>query len=131
MTFVEHRGERVYEAEIYRHKGELILQQFKAQGSKCQVPEPRSPTPAPQSKAKACFLKAIEIAQKQQAKSLELRATVSLARLWQQQGKQQKAHSMFSEVCNWFTEGFDAKDFQEARMLIEELNHSVIEPVGR
>ena len=70
-----------------------------------------------------CFLKAIEVSQHQQAKSLELRATMSLARLWQQQGKQREAHSILSNVYNWFTEGFDTKDLQEAKALIEELRH--------
>jgi len=71
--------------------------------------------------AEECFLKAIEIACKQQAKSLELRATVSLARLWRSQGKQKEAHEMLVEIYNWFTEGFDTKDLQEARILLEEL----------
>jgi predicted ATPase len=66
-------------------------------------------------------LRAIEIARKQQAKSLELRATMSLARLWQQQGKQHEAHDILSEIYNWFTEGFDTKDLQETRALLEEL----------
>ena len=70
----------------------------------------------------ACFLKALEISRKQQAKSLELRATVSLARLWQSQGKQTEAHQMLSEIYNWFTEGFDTKDLQEAQALLEELS---------
>ena len=70
-----------------------------------------------------CFLKAIEIAQKQQAKSWELRATMSLARLQQQQGKAHEALKMLSTVYNWFTEGFDTKDLQEAKGLLEELHH--------
>ena len=74
-----------------------------------------------QSEAEACFLKAIEIAQKQQAKSLEPRAMMSLARLWQQQGKRARAHRVLSEIYNWFTEGFDTKDFQEAKVLLKEL----------
>jgi predicted ATPase len=69
-----------------------------------------------------CFCKAIDISRKQQAKSLELRATVSLARLWQQQGKKTEAHQMLSESYNWFTEGFDAKDLQEAKALLVELS---------
>ena len=77
--------------------------------------------------AEECFLKAIDIAQKQQAKSLELRATMSLARLWQQQGKKAEAHKLLSDVYNWFTEGFDTKDLQEAKALLEELSHRVIE----
>ena len=74
--------------------------------------------------AEGYFLKAIEIARKQSAKLLELRATVSLSRLWQQQGKNKKeAHRMLSDIYNWFTEGFDTKDLQEAKALIEELKH--------
>jgi predicted ATPase len=80
-------------------------------------------TPDPQGETEACFLKAIEIARKQQAKSLELRSTASLARLWRQQGKQAAAHNLLSEIYNWFTEGFDTKDLQEAKALLEELNH--------
>ena len=71
--------------------------------------------------AEGCFRKAIEIARRQQAKSLELRATVSLARLWQHQGKSREAQQMLSEIYNWFTEGFDTKDLQEAKALLEEL----------
>ena len=66
-------------------------------------------------------MKAIEIAQHQQAKSLELRAVMSLARLWQRQGKQKEAHQMLLEIYGWFTEGFDTKDLQEAKVLLESL----------
>ncbi len=69
----------------------------------------------------ACFLKATALAQQQQAKSLELRAGMSLARLWKDQGKRTEAHKMLSEIYNWFTEGFDTKDLQEAKALLEEL----------
>src|SRR5262249_37407308 len=107
----------------YRLKGQLTLQQFKVQGSKFKVTNPQSPIPNPQQEAEACFLKAIEVAQKQQAKSWELRATVSLARLWQQQGKIAEASQMLAEIYGWFTEGFDTKDLQEAKALLEELSH--------
>ena len=73
--------------------------------------------------AEQCFHKAIEIARKQQAKSLELRAVMGLARLWQQQGKQQAARNTLAEIYGWFTEGFDTKDLQEAKVLLEELSH--------
>jgi predicted ATPase len=115
-------GGLYYEAELYRIKGALTLESQVA-SHKSQVPNTQHPTPSTQAEAEACFLKAIEISCKQQAKSLELRATVSLARFWQQQGKQQEAHSMLSEIYNWFTEGFDTKDLQEAKTLIEELSH--------
>ena len=77
--------------------------------------------PTAEADAEACFHKAIEVAQRQQAKSLELRATTSLARLWQRQGKRAKAHHLLSEIYNWFTKGFDTKDLQEAKALLEEL----------
>ncbi|HXG22487.1 MAG TPA: adenylate/guanylate cyclase domain-containing protein [Methylomirabilota bacterium] len=121
LDFVDRSEERFYEAELYRLKGELTLQQFNVQGSKFTVTDPRPLIPDPQSEAEACFLKAIVIAQKQQAKSWELRAATSLARLWQSQGKRTEAHELLSHVYNWFTEGFDTKDLQEARALLGEL----------
>lgn len=77
-----------------------------------------------EKEAEECFLKAIEVARRQQAKSLELRATVSLARLWQRQGKGAEARDMLAEVYGWFTEGFDTVDLQEAKGLLEELGRS-------
>ncbi len=71
--------------------------------------------------AEACFWKAIEIARKQQAKSLELRAAMSLARLWQQ-GKKAEAGPMLAEIYGWFTEGFDTADLKEAKALRGELS---------
>jgi predicted ATPase len=71
--------------------------------------------------AEASFLKAIAVAKQQQAKSLELRATMSLARLWQRHGQQREAHKMLSDLYSWFTEGFETADLQEANLLIEEL----------
>jgi predicted ATPase len=109
LAVVDRTGERVYEAELYRLKGQLTLQS-QVQGLQSKVQE-----------AKECFHKAIEIARQQQAKSLELRAATSLARLWQQQGKKKEAHEMLSEIYNWFTEGFDTKDLQEAKALLDEL----------
>jgi len=122
------REERFYEAELYRRKGELMLtQKSRRVGSAHQsVSNAEAVTvgdahPSEESEAEACFLKAIEIARKQQARSLELRASTSLARLWQQQGKQKKAHQMLSEIYDWFTEGFDTKDLQEAKALLKGL----------
>jgi len=77
--------------------------------------------PTAEADAEACFQKAIEIARKQQAKSLELRTSMSLAHLWQQQGKIAEAHQLLSAIYDWFTEGFDTKDLQEAKALLEEL----------
>jgi len=103
--------DRFYEAELYRLKGELTLKQSRVE----------SLASSAQKEAEGCFHKAIAIARRQNAKSLELRAVMSLARLWQQQGKQSEAHKLLSEIYNWFTEGFDTKDLQEAKALLEEL----------
>ena len=111
FNVIAQNAEHMYEAELYRLKGELTFQQE----SKEQRAGRRK------QEVEECFRKAIEIAQKQQAKSLELRATVSLARLWQQQNKQHEAHSMLSDIYNWFTEGFDTRDLQEAKALLEDL----------
>ncbi len=75
-----------------------------------------------EEEAEACFHKAIEIAQRQGAKSLELRAVMSLARLWQKQGKKEDARQMLAEIYGWFTEGFDTADLKEAKVLLEELS---------
>jgi predicted ATPase len=121
---VDKTGERYYEAELYRLKGELTLQKFKVQGSEFQVTSPQSPTPSHQAEAEAeaCFLKAIDIARRQQAKSLELRAVMSLSRLWQQQGKKDAARQMLADIYNWFTEGFDTADLKDASVLLEQLS---------
>jgi predicted ATPase len=116
LAFVDKTGERFYEAELYRLKGELTLQKFQVSGFKFQVQN------SPESEAEECFHKAIEIARKQQAKSLELRAVMSLSRLWQKQGKKDEARQLLAEIYGWFTEGFDTKDLQEARALLDELS---------
>ena len=69
-----------------------------------------------------CYNRALEVARRQQAKSLELRAAISLSRLWQQQGKQEEAHHLLAEIYGWFTEGFDTADLKEAKALLEELS---------
>jgi predicted ATPase len=120
---VERTGERMWEAELYRLKGELTLQQEgKEQEIQILQPESQILIPKSQGEAEACFLKAINVARQQQAKSLELRATTSLARLWQQQGKRAEACDLLAPVYHWFTEGFDTKDLQEAKVLLGELH---------
>ena len=135
LAVVDKTEIRVEEAELYRLKGTLTLQSQTSLGpvsDKSQTSQDRSEIPSPQpltpstqveveQEAEECFLKAIDISRKQQAKSLELRATMSLARLWQQQGKKTEGHQMLSKVYNWFTEGFDTKDLQEAKALLAEL----------
>ena len=75
----------------------------------------------PQAEAEACFQRALDVARRQETKSLELRAAMSLARLWQQQGKHAEARALLAPVYDWFTEGFDTADLQEAKGLLEEL----------
>ena len=133
LAVADNTEERWYEAELYRLTGELTLQRAtqkskgKRQKAKIETnPQPLTPsTQAAVQEAEECFLKAIAIAQKQQAKSLELRATMSLARLWQQQGKTIEAHKLLAEIYAWFTEGFDTKDLQEARALLDSLGSRV------
>jgi predicted ATPase len=81
----------------------------------------RQPVP-PQAEAEACFQRALDVARLQEAKSLELRAAMSLSRLWQQQGKRAEAYELLAPVYGWFTEGFDTADLQEAKALLEELS---------
>jgi class 3 adenylate cyclase/predicted ATPase len=104
LAWIDKTGERWCEAELHRLRGALLLQQ----------------SPDNHTEAEACFHQAIAIAQRQQAKSWELRAATSLARLWQQQGKRQEAYDLLAPVYNWFTEGFDTADLQEAKRLLEE-----------
>jgi predicted ATPase len=99
------KGALWYEAELHRIKGELLLRQA--------VPD------APQ--AEACFHQAIDVASRQQATSWELRAALSLSRLWQQQGRRAEARGMLAPIYSWFTEGFDTPDLQAAKALLDEL----------
>jgi len=106
-------AERYFEAELYRLKGELLLQQTVRRGVPVE--------PALLAEAEACFHQALDVARHQGAKSLELRAVMSLSRLWQQQGKRAAAHQMLAEIYGWFTEGFDTPDLQEAQALLTAL----------
>jgi predicted ATPase len=76
-----------------------------------------------QAQAEACFKKAIDLARRQQAKSLELRATKGLARLWQQQGNRKQAYGILKTLYDWFQEGLDTADLRETKILLEALKH--------
>ena len=108
-------GGHLWEAELYRGKGELLLAQEgkdkKAKDEKENV-----------SEAEACFHKGLEVSRSQNAKSLELRAAMSLGRLWQKQGKKGEAHKLLAEIYGWFTEGSDTADLKEAKELLDELS---------
>jgi adenylate cyclase len=103
LAFVEETSERYAEAELHRVRAELLLMQGN------------------ETDAETSLHKAIEIARRQSAKSWELRATTSLARLWQRQGKVDEARQALAEIYGWFTEGFDSADLKEAKDLLDEL----------
>jgi predicted ATPase len=105
LGLVDKTGERTWEAELHRLRGELLL-------SRANTIE----------EVEVCFRQALEIARQQQTKSLELRAAMSLSRLWQYQDKRDAARQLLSPIYDWFTEGFDTADLQEARALLEELS---------
>ena len=105
MTAMQTNKDVWYEAEANRIAGEISL----------KSPEPDA------AKAEACFERALAVARQQQAKSWELRASISLARLWRDQGKRQQARELLAPVYGWFTEGFDTLDLKEAKTLLEEL----------
>src|SRR5262245_36780792 len=105
LTRVDTTRDRWYEPEIYRLKGALLLQRSAGNHAEAQT----------------CFQDALDVARTQQAKALELRAAMSLSRLWQQQGKQTEARQLLASIYDWFTEGFDTADLQEARALLEAL----------
>jgi predicted ATPase len=98
-------GECRWDAELHRLKGEFLLARPAVQHAEAEI----------------CFRQALDVARRQEAKSLELRAAMSLARLWQQQGKQAEAHALLAPVYGWFTEGIDTTDLQEAKALLDAL----------
>ena len=102
---IPHGEGRFFAAELSRLEGELLL----------------ACSPEHHAEAEICFRQALAIAGHQQARSLELRAATSLARLWQQQGKRAAAYDLLAPVYGWFTEGFDTADLQDAKTLLDEL----------
>jgi TOMM system kinase/cyclase fusion protein len=106
LAVLQQTGERYYEAELYRLRGELLWQQ---------------PTRQKWLEAEQSLLQAVDVARQQQAKSWELRAAVSLSRLWQLQGKRTEVRELLASIYGWFTEGFATADLQEAKALLEEL----------
>jgi predicted ATPase len=106
MTAIETTKERWCEADIHRMAGEIALM---------------SPEPDAVKKAEAYLERALVVARAQQAKSWELRAAMSMARLWRDQGKRDEARALLAPVYGWFTEGFDTLDLKEAKALLDEL----------
>lgn len=119
-ALLETSDERLWQAELFRLKGELLLQSGdQRHGAEVWTPEATPETL--QAEAEACFLEAFAVARSQQARSLELRAAMSLSRLRQQQGRRDDARQLLTEIYDWFTEGFDTADLQEARALLAKL----------
>jgi predicted ATPase len=110
IAIAEKTDERYSEAELHRLKGDLNLLRF-GLGAPSAV----------QTEAEECFRKSIEIARRQEAKSFELKAVMSLSKLWSQQGRRAEARQMLAEIYGWFTEGFDTADLNEAKALLDEL----------
>jgi class 3 adenylate cyclase/predicted ATPase len=106
LTAIDEHEDRLYEAETHRLRGELLLKQDASNGAA----------------AEDCFRRAIEITQKQSAKSMELQATTSLARLLRDTGRYDDARATLAEIYDWFTEGFDTADLKDAKALLDELN---------
>jgi predicted ATPase len=136
LAVVDNTGERLWEAELYRLRGDLTLREANQKAKIGTSSQPLILSAEAEAEAEACFHKAIEIAQRQQAKSLELRAVMSLVRLRQQQMTQldsrtthhetrtnlDVAHKMLADVYRWFTEGLGTKDLQAAKALLAELS---------
>jgi predicted ATPase len=107
LTHLNNTGESFYEAELYRLKGECLMAQT---GKRCKKAE-----------AEECFRQALDVARRDQARSLELRTAMSLGYLWQHQGRRAEAHQVLGEIYSWFNEGFETPDLQEAKALLEAL----------
>jgi predicted ATPase len=104
LALVTETGEHIWEAELYRLQGELLL------------------LGANETSAETSFKKAVEVAQQQSAKSWELRATISLVQLWKNQGKCEQAKERLAKIYNWFTEGFDTPDLEKAKSLLDSFH---------
>jgi predicted ATPase len=128
LATMQNTGERWWEAELYRLKGKLLLIQAAGKGGSRMAHTETAPAAAVDiggpgrlsllREAETCLLQALEIARRQQAKSLELRAALSLSQLWQRQGKGDAGRGLLAETYAWFTEGFDTADLKQAKALL-------------
>jgi predicted ATPase len=122
LQTVERTGERFYEAELYRQKGELLTRLLTRSDGEQPDSQDLSAKSSRWSEIEGCFLRAISIARQQQAKWFELRSTLNIARLWQRQGRIEEAHAMLAQTYGWFTEGFNTADLKDAKALLDELS---------
>jgi predicted ATPase len=116
LEIVDKTGERFYEAELYRLKGELLVRSHSDRRESHDLTAQAFPL-----SEEECFLKAASVAQRQQAKWFELRSAMNLARLWQRQGRIEEGHQILAQTYSWFTEGFDTAGLKDAKTLLEEL----------
>ncbi len=117
LAVAQAQGLRVWEAELYRLRGELLWQQ--AAGTSGVGHVAKGSSNVDEGEIETSFYQALNVACRQCAKTLELRAAMSLSRLWQQQSMHYEAHNLLAGIYNWFTEGFDTLDLREARLLLE------------
>jgi predicted ATPase len=125
LTMADEHGERVYEAELYRLKGELVLNAERRMMNTERQTGKETAVQARVQEVEQYFHTAIDIARHQEAKSWELRAASSLARLWKQQGKTTEARDLLTPVYDWFTEGFDTADLKDAQALLDTLSEDM------
>jgi len=125
QALIDGNSERYYQAELYRLQGELLLKQSKGRGIPQMLAGPKAVLEAESlavTNAEGCFNESIKIAQRQKAKSLELRSVISMARLYQNQGRLKEARSLLTQIYDNFTEGFDTMDLREAKALLNKLS---------
>jgi predicted ATPase len=124
-------GQRLFEAELHRMKGEILIADCGMRNAESGKENPQSAIRNPQSEAEDCFRHALDCARRQGAKSWELSAALSLSRLWRGQGKHEEARTLLAEIYGWFMDtsagglrsagGFESRDLKEAKALLEEL----------
>jgi predicted ATPase len=129
LAIVEATGERFYEAELHRLRGELLLRQEAGAGgpspAEPAAAQPHDPDRSGLAGAEACFRRALDVARVQGAKSLELRSALSLARLLRDRGRPAEGRRLLGATFGWFTEGWDTPDLRDARAFLEELTSAV------
>jgi predicted ATPase len=133
VTLASATGDQWAEAELWRLKGDLLLrgrtlsQRTKGKGKETgvEIPQSEFPTLLFMEEAESCFLQALDLARRQQAKSMELRIAIDLSRLWHQQGRSADAYQLLAGILSWFREGFGTRDLVAAKKLLEELHGSV------
>jgi hypothetical protein len=121
LVITSKTGECMHQADLYRLHGELLSGEERGSERRTRTKRARGAPAVPSAEAEGSIQTALEVARRQSAKSLELRAAMSLCRLWQMQGKAKEARQMLAETCGWFTEGHGTQDPRDAKALLAEL----------